>query len=91
VSQSDVGFQTSLKQLLVQVGRGATLFGRGKIKRAEDRSESIEIMSSMKLFTRLRLFLHVLIQGCRVVDFAKLECEGCKYEAICNFGHYDPR
>jgi hypothetical protein len=48
-------------------------------------------MSSMKLFTRLRLFLHVLIQGCRVVDFAKLECEGCKYEAICNFGHYDPR
>ena len=91
MSQGDVGFQTSLKQLLVQVGRGATLFGRGKIKRADERSKSIEIMSSMRLFTRLRLFLHVLVHGCRVVDFAKLECEGCKHEAICNLGHYDPR
>ena len=45
----------------------------------------------MRLFTRLRLFLHVLVHGCRVVDFAKLECEGCKHEAICNLGHYDPR
>lgn len=45
----------------------------------------------MKLFTRLRLFLHVLANGCRIVDFANLKCEGCKYEPICNLGRYDPK
>ena len=42
----------------------------------------------MKLFTRLRLFLHVLAHGCRIVDFADLKCEGCKHEPICNLGYY---
>jgi hypothetical protein len=45
----------------------------------------------MKLFKRLRLFLHVLAHGCRIVDFSNLRCEACKYELICNLGHYDPK
>jgi hypothetical protein len=44
----------------------------------------------MRLLIRLRLFLHVLAEGCRIVDFANLKCGGCKYESICNLGHYDP-
>jgi hypothetical protein len=45
----------------------------------------------MKLFTRLRLFFHVLANGCRIVDVAKLDCESCEHEPICNQGYYDPR
>jgi hypothetical protein len=43
------------------------------------------------MLTRLRLFLHVLVHGCRFVDFVNLKCEGCKHEPICNLGRYDPR
>ena len=41
--------------------------------------------------TRLRLFIHVLVHGCRFRDFVHLKCVGCKHEPICNFGRYDPR
>lgn len=50
-----------------------------------------EILSWMKLLTRLRLFLHVLAHGCRITDFVNLHCEGCKHETICNLGRYDPK
>ena len=43
------------------------------------------------MLTRLRLFLHVPVHGCRFVDFVRLKCEGCKHEPICNLGRYDPR
>jgi hypothetical protein len=45
----------------------------------------------MNFLARLRLFLHVLAHGCRIVDFVNLKCVGCKYEPICNLGRYDPK
>lgn len=54
-------------------------------------TERLEILSRMNFRTRLRLFFYVLAHGCRMRDFVNLKCEGCKYEPICNLGHYDPR
>jgi len=41
------------------------------------------------MLTRLRLFLHVLVHGCRFVRFSNLKCQGCKHLPICNLGRYD--
>jgi hypothetical protein len=57
----------------------------------EEAVDDFQRSTQMKLFTRLRLFLHVLANGCRIVDFANLKCEGCKYEPICKLGRYDPK
>jgi hypothetical protein len=54
-------------------------------------TECFEMLCQMKLFARLRLFLYVLVNGCRIMDFSNLHCEGCEHERICNLGRYDPK
>jgi hypothetical protein len=41
-----------------------------------------------RTFARLRLFIHVILHGCRIVSVESLECEKCRYESICKEGYF---
>lgn len=39
---------------------------------------------------RLRLFVHVLAHGCRIVSVEALQCKECEHRRLCNAGYFDP-
>jgi hypothetical protein len=43
------------------------------------------------LFVRLRLLVHVLCNGCRIVAAEHLECRKCEYGSICQDGYFTPK
>jgi hypothetical protein len=45
------------------------------------------------MLKKLHLYVRVLMQGCRSLDFVSLKhkCAGCKYDPICFLGRYNPR
>jgi len=40
------------------------------------------------LFARIRLFIRVMLNGCRIMAVESLKCDKCAYGPICDAGYF---